>query len=207
MVDDDIQDKINSGEISPGTPEYNKILNTAKLTAGSVALLYDFDVDTAVGGAEEAVENNALLKSVDIESFRLQYNKFCSPEPSAACNSIIHQWKYISYEHAGMTSQEIAEWEKGVTKIIEHYNRQCEDNACRNHLRSQKYRYMIEHAGTPEYLYQLESSLITYIHGAMAAVTVAGHQIAGSVVKAYNAVSRQSVKGGGRTSVNNSEKS
>ncbi|UNU72750.1 hypothetical protein LU293_06455 [Moraxella nasovis] len=201
MIDDDIQDKINSGEISPGSDEYNKILNTARLTAGSVALLYGFDVDTAVGSAGEAVENNALLKPVDIESFHLQYTKFCSPEPSAACNSIIHQWKYISYEHAGMTSQEIAEWEKGVTKIIEHYNRQCKDNACRNHLRSQKYRYMIEYAGTPEYLYQLESSLITYTHGAMAAVTVAGHQIAGSAVEAYNAVSRQSVRGGNHASV------
>lgn len=35
----------------------------------------------------------------------------------------------------------------------------------------------------------------------------AGHQIAGSVVEAYNAVSRRSVGGGSRTSVNNSEKS
>ncbi|UYZ77091.1 filamentous hemagglutinin N-terminal domain-containing protein (plasmid) [Moraxella bovis] len=60
MVNDDIQAKINSGEISPGTPDYNKILNTAKLTAGSIALLYDFDVDTAVGSAGEAVENNGL---------------------------------------------------------------------------------------------------------------------------------------------------
>ena len=65
---------------------------------------------------------------------------------------------------------------------------------------------MIEHAGTPEYLYQLESSLITYIHGPMAAVTAAGHQISGSVVEAYNAVSRQSVRGGSRTQVNNSAK-
>ena len=55
---------------------------------------------------------------------------------------------------------------------------------------------MIEHAGTPEYLYQLESSLITYIHGPMAAITAAGHQISGSVVEAYNTVSRQSVRGG-----------
>ncbi|WFF38093.1 hypothetical protein LU290_07450 [Moraxella nasibovis] len=41
MVNDDIQAKINSGEISPGTPDYNKILNTAKLAAGSVVLLCD----------------------------------------------------------------------------------------------------------------------------------------------------------------------
>ncbi|WP_228157866.1 two-partner secretion domain-containing protein [Moraxella bovis] len=183
-----------------------KILNTAKLTAGSVALLYDFDVDTAVGSAEEAVRNNALVKSDDIQNFRLHYNRFCSPGPSAACDAIMHQWKNVSYEHAGMTSQEIAEWEKGVTKIIEYYNRQCKDNACRKHLRAQKYRYMIEHAGTPEYLYQLESSLITYIHGAMAAVTAAGHQIAGSVVEAYNTVSGRSVKGGNRTQINNSAK-
>lgn len=39
-----------------------KILNTAKLTAGSIALLYDFDVDAAANEAEEAVENNALYK-------------------------------------------------------------------------------------------------------------------------------------------------
>ncbi|MFC0821251.1 DUF6973 domain-containing protein [Moraxella marmotae] len=42
--------------------EYNKILNTAKLTAGSIALLYGFDVDTAVGSAGVAVENNSLKK-------------------------------------------------------------------------------------------------------------------------------------------------
>ncbi|OAU96732.1 hypothetical protein AO385_1468 [Moraxella catarrhalis] len=153
-----------------------------------------------------AVQNNALVKSGDIKNFYLHYNTFCSSGSSAACDAIIHQWKYVSYEHAGMTSQEIAAWENSVTQIIEHYNHQCKDNTCRNHLRSQKYRYMIEHAGTPEYLYQLESSLITYIHGPMAAVTAAGHQISGSVVEAYNTVSRQSVRGGSRTQVNNSAK-
>ncbi|OAV31586.1 hypothetical protein AO366_0849 [Moraxella catarrhalis] len=160
----------------------------------------------AAGVAVEAVENNALVKSDDIKNFYLHYNIFCSSGSSAACDAIIHQWKYVSYEHAGMTSQEIVAWENSVTQIIEHYNRQCKDNTCRNHLRSQKYRYMIEHAGTPEYLYQLESLLITYIHGPMAAVTAAGHQIVGSVVEAYNAVSRQSVRGGSRTQVNNSAK-
>ncbi|MDH2274434.1 polymorphic toxin-type HINT domain-containing protein, partial [Moraxella porci] len=62
MVNDDIQAKINSGDISPGTPDYNKILNTAKLTAGSIALLYGFDVDTAANEAGVAVENNALYQ-------------------------------------------------------------------------------------------------------------------------------------------------
>lgn len=60
MVNDDIQAKINAGVIGPGTAEYNKIMNTAKLTAGSIALLYDFDVDTAVGSAGEAVRWNGL---------------------------------------------------------------------------------------------------------------------------------------------------
>lgn len=60
MVTDEIQAKINSKEIQPGTPEYNRILNTAKLTAGSIALLYDFDVDTAVGSAGHAVVNNSV---------------------------------------------------------------------------------------------------------------------------------------------------
>ncbi|MFL1731771.1 two-partner secretion domain-containing protein [Moraxella oculi] len=179
----------------------DKLINQAKLIAGITAAYAGEDVNVAAGVAAEAVENNALVKFGDIESFRLQYTKFCSPEPSAACDSIIHQWKYISYDHAGMTSQEIAEWEKGVTQIIEHYNRQCTDNACRNHLRSQKYRYMIEHAGTPRYLYQLESSLITYIHGPRAAIATAGYQIAGSVVEAYDAVARRSVRGGNHASV------
>ncbi|WP_406564496.1 VENN motif pre-toxin domain-containing protein [Moraxella bovoculi] len=183
------------------------MLNTARLTAGSIALLYDFDVDTAANEAGVAVENNALVKFGDIQNFRLHYNRFCSPGPSAACDSIIHQWKYISYDHAGMTSQEIAEWEKGVTQIIEHYNRQCKNDVCRKHLRAQKYRYMIEYAGIPQYLYQLESSLITYIHGPRAAIATAGYQIAGSVVEAYDAVARRSVRGVNRKQVNNSEKS
>ncbi|WP_435931526.1 polymorphic toxin type 24 domain-containing protein [Moraxella bovoculi] len=164
-------------------------------------------MDTAANEAGVAVENNALVKFGDIQNFRLHYNRFCSPGPSAACDSIIHQWKYISYDHAGMTSQEIAEWEKGVTQIIEHYNRQCKNDVCRKHLRAQKYRYMIEYAGIPQYLYQLESSLITYIHGPRAAIATAGHQIAGSVVEAYNMVSGRSVRGVNRKQVNNSEKS
>ncbi|NSM10518.1 VENN motif pre-toxin domain-containing protein [Moraxella bovoculi] len=39
-----------------------KILNTAKLTAGSVALLYDFDVDVAAQSAKHAVVNNTLYQ-------------------------------------------------------------------------------------------------------------------------------------------------
>ena len=206
LVTGELRQRFESDEIKPGLDDYNKVLNTARLTAGAIALLYDFDVDTAANEALVAVQNNALVKSDDIKNFYLHYNTFCSSGSSAACDAIIHQWKYVSYEHAGMTSQEIVAWENSVTQIIEHYNRQCKDNTCRNHLRSQKYRYMIEHAGTPEYLYQLESSLITYIHGPMAAVTAAGHQISGSVVEAYNAVSRQSVRGGSRTQVNNSAK-
>ena len=184
----------------------DKLINQAKLIAGITAAFAGEDVNVAAGVAAEAAQNNALVKSDDIKNFYLHYNTFCSSRSSVACDAIIHQWKYVSYEHAGMTSQEITVWENSVTQIIEHYNRQCKDNTCRNHLRSQKYRYMIEHAGTPEYLYQLESSLITYIHGPMAAVTAAGHQISGSVVEAYNAVSRQSVRGGSRTQVNNSAK-
>ncbi|MDO4895569.1 hypothetical protein [Moraxella sp.] len=44
--------------------DYNKILNTAKLTAGAVALLYDFNVDVAVGSAEHAVKNNSTTFAV-----------------------------------------------------------------------------------------------------------------------------------------------
>ncbi|MDH2274531.1 polymorphic toxin-type HINT domain-containing protein, partial [Moraxella porci] len=51
--------------------ETQKILNTAKLTAGSVALLYGFDVDTAVGSAEEAVENNAVWAAIPATIFVL----------------------------------------------------------------------------------------------------------------------------------------
>lgn len=46
-----------------GSAEYNKILNTAKLTAGSIALLYDFDVDTATQSAEHAVVNNVFVNN------------------------------------------------------------------------------------------------------------------------------------------------
>lgn len=76
MIDDDVQARINSGEIQPGTEEYNRILNTAKLTAGAVALLYDFDVDTAVGSADQAIVNNALENTSDLA---------CKEEEDAAC--------------------------------------------------------------------------------------------------------------------------
>lgn len=60
---DDYEIEINGKKyltFEKGSAEYNKILNTAKLTAGSIALLYDFDVDTAVGSAGQAVVNNGL---------------------------------------------------------------------------------------------------------------------------------------------------
>ncbi|WP_327037482.1 hypothetical protein U0021_09020 [Moraxella canis] len=60
LVTGELRQRFESGEIKPGSDDYNKVLNTARLTAGAIALLYDFDVDTAVGSAEEAVENNGL---------------------------------------------------------------------------------------------------------------------------------------------------
>lgn len=49
--------------------EYNKILNTAKLTAGSMALLYDFNVDVATQSAEHAVKNNSAFGAITPEMF------------------------------------------------------------------------------------------------------------------------------------------
>ena len=48
LVTEKLKQSIESGEIKLGSDEYNKLLNTVKITAGAIALLYDFDVDTAV---------------------------------------------------------------------------------------------------------------------------------------------------------------
>lgn len=60
LVTEKLKQSIESGEIKLGSDEYNKLLNTVKITAGAIALLYDFDVDTAVNEALVAVENNGL---------------------------------------------------------------------------------------------------------------------------------------------------
>ena len=69
LVTEKLKQIIESGEIKLGSDEYNKLLNTIKITAGAIALLYDFDVDTAANEALVAVENNALVKSDDIKTF------------------------------------------------------------------------------------------------------------------------------------------
>ncbi|WP_227545536.1 VENN motif pre-toxin domain-containing protein, partial [Moraxella catarrhalis] len=69
LVIEKLKQSIESGEIKLGSDEYNKLLNTIKITAGAIALLYDFDVDTAANEALVAVENNALVKSDDIKTF------------------------------------------------------------------------------------------------------------------------------------------
>ena len=51
LVTGELRQRFESDEIKPGSDDYNKVLNTARLTAGAIALLYDFDVDVAVGGA------------------------------------------------------------------------------------------------------------------------------------------------------------
>ena len=51
LVTEKLKQSIESDEIKPGSDDYNKVLNTARLTAGAIALLYDFDVDVAMGGA------------------------------------------------------------------------------------------------------------------------------------------------------------
>ena len=51
LVTGELRQRFESDEIKPGSDDYNKVLNTARLTAGAIALLYDFDVDVVVGGA------------------------------------------------------------------------------------------------------------------------------------------------------------
>ncbi|OAV12218.1 hypothetical protein AO377_0007 [Moraxella catarrhalis] len=51
LVTEKLKQSIESGEIKLGSDDYNKVLNTTRLTAGAIALLYDFDVDVVVGGA------------------------------------------------------------------------------------------------------------------------------------------------------------
>ncbi|MPX29945.1 hypothetical protein [Moraxella catarrhalis] len=51
LVTGALRQRFESDEIKSGLDDYNKVLNTARLTAGAIALLYDLDVDVAVGGA------------------------------------------------------------------------------------------------------------------------------------------------------------
>ncbi|WP_227547402.1 hypothetical protein [Moraxella catarrhalis] len=60
LVTGELRQRFESGEIKPGSDDYNKVLNTTRLTTGAIALLYDFDVDTAPNEALVAVENNGL---------------------------------------------------------------------------------------------------------------------------------------------------
>ena len=48
LVTGELRQRFESDEIKLGLDDYNKVLNTARLTTGAIALLYDFDVDTAV---------------------------------------------------------------------------------------------------------------------------------------------------------------
>lgn len=60
LVTGELRQRFESDEIKPGSDDYNKVLNTTRLTTGAIALLYDFDVDTAANEALVAVENNGL---------------------------------------------------------------------------------------------------------------------------------------------------
>ena len=60
LVTGELRQRFESDEIKLGLDDYNKVLNTARLTTGAIALLYDFDVDTAANEALVAVENNSL---------------------------------------------------------------------------------------------------------------------------------------------------
>ncbi|OPH36792.1 DUF637 domain-containing protein, partial [Moraxella atlantae] len=59
LVTGEVQKLIDSGVIVPGSAEYNRIVNTGKLTAASIALLYGLDVNTAANSAGNAIENNS----------------------------------------------------------------------------------------------------------------------------------------------------
>ncbi|MDO4441379.1 MAG: polymorphic toxin type 24 domain-containing protein [Moraxella sp.] len=178
-------------ELTPAQKE--TIINQAKLIAGIGAAFAGEDVNAAADMAAEAVRWNGL-KGKEIKDFYDQYDKYCSAGPSTSCTSTINEWKRASYKHASMTSQEITVWEDGITTMIEHYKKQCKSDSCHKHLRSQKYRYMIEYAGNPAIFYQLESTLVTYIHGPFANIQMVGAHLAGSLVEAYNVVSRNSIK-------------
>ena len=99
LVTGELRQRFESGEIKPGSDDYNKVLNTTRLTAGAIALLYDFDVDTAANEALVAVQNNALVKSDDIKNFYLHYNTY---------NTFLLLWIFSSLR-CNHTSMEICQ--------------------------------------------------------------------------------------------------
>ncbi|OPH35826.1 hypothetical protein B5J92_04430 [Moraxella atlantae] len=58
LVTGEVQDLINNDNLS--IEEKDRILNTGKLTAASLALLLGYDVNTAANSAGTAIENNSL---------------------------------------------------------------------------------------------------------------------------------------------------
>ncbi|OPH36194.1 hypothetical protein B5J92_04070 [Moraxella atlantae] len=59
LVTGEVQDLINNDNLS--IEEKDRILNTGKLTAASLALLLGYDVNTAANSAGTAIENNSLV--------------------------------------------------------------------------------------------------------------------------------------------------
>ncbi|MPX33434.1 hypothetical protein CPI21_00120, partial [Moraxella catarrhalis] len=64
LVTGELRQRFESDEIKLGLDDYNKVLNTARLTTGAIALLYDFDVDTAANEALVAVGEKGFKAGV-----------------------------------------------------------------------------------------------------------------------------------------------
>ncbi|MFC0821258.1 DUF637 domain-containing protein [Moraxella marmotae] len=199
MIDDEIQAKINKRQILPGSKEYNKILNTAKLTAGSVALLYDFDVDTAVGSAGVAVENNALQNfhfgiwgKDQLEQFKQEYQSTCSKYPlSTQCQRLLNGWKNISYKNAKMTPADIQEWESAIEKIYNKYYPRCANDVCRTLVINAKQYHLVANAESNTLpLVQLEAGLETYFQGVLGSADEAGVYLWQGVLGASEALAK-----------------
>lgn len=88
LVTGELRQRFESDEIKPGSDDYNKVLNTAHLTAGAIALLYDFDVDVAAGMRRMLVlKNHIQIKTTRYTTlvfkrwFVIHYNR-----PLSICN-------------------------------------------------------------------------------------------------------------------------
>lgn len=88
LVTGELRQRFESDEIKPGSDDYNKVLNTAHLTAGAITLLYDFDVDVAAGMRRMLVlKNHIQIKTTRCTTlvfkrwFVIHYNR-----PLSICN-------------------------------------------------------------------------------------------------------------------------
>lgn len=125
LVTDAIQFQIDLGVL----PEQDRqdIINTASLTAGAIALLYEFDVTTAMESAREAVENNAVVSRRYGNEYNVSRSEIARHAPNSLGDNYYARVDSNSpvlevhvYKYEGGKLREIAVYQEGMGYIKKH---------------------------------------------------------------------------------------